>query len=129
MVTDREHEILKLVKQNPMISQQELAAHLGIARSSVAVHISNLMKKGEIRGKGYVIGGEQYVVVIGGLTRDVGGKPFSKLIMEDSNPGIVNTTMGGVGRNIAHNMSLMGIETKMLTAVGDDDVGLSLIHI
>lgn len=52
MVTDREHEILKLVKQNPMISQQELADHLGIARSSVAVHISNLMKKGEIRGKG-----------------------------------------------------------------------------
>lgn len=129
MVTDREHEILKLVKQNPMISQQELATHLGIARSSVAVHISNLMKKGEIRGKGYVIGGEQYVVVIGGLTRDVGGKPFSKLIMEDSNPGIVNTTMGGVGRNIAHNMSLMGIETKMLTAVGDDDVGQSIrIH-
>lgn len=126
MVTDREHEILKLVKQNPMISQQELADHLGIARSSVAVHISNLMKKGEIKGKGYVIGGEQYVVVIGGLTRDIGGKPFSNLIMEDSNPGTVKTTMGGVGRNIAHNMSLMGIETKMLTAIGDDNVGKTI---
>lgn len=126
MVTDREQEILKLVEKNPMISQQELADYLGIARSSVAVHISNLMKKGEIRGKGYVLGGEQYVVVIGGLTRDIGGKPFSNLIMEDSNPGTVKTTMGGVGRNIAHNMSLMGLETKMLTAVGDDNVGRTL---
>ncbi|MCI5698664.1 MAG: PfkB family carbohydrate kinase [Clostridiales bacterium] len=126
MVTDREHEVLKLVKQNPMISQQELAEELGITRSSVAVHISNLMKKGEIQGKGYVIGSNSYVVVVGGLTRDVGGKPFSKLIMEDSNPGTVKTTLGGVGRNIAHNISLLGIETKMLTAVGSDQMGKSI---
>ena len=37
-----------------MISQQELADRAGITRSSVAVHISNLMKKGCIAGKGYM---------------------------------------------------------------------------
>lgn len=126
MVTDREQEILKLVKKNPMISQQDLAETLGITRSSVAVHISNLMKKGEIKGKGYVFGTRPYVVVVGGLTRDVGGKPFAKLIMEDSNPGTVKTTLGGVGRNIAHNISLLGVETKMLTAVGDDQMGRTI---
>ena len=35
---------------NPLISQKELADKAGITRSSVAVHISNLMKKGYITG-------------------------------------------------------------------------------
>ena len=39
---------------------------------------------------------------------------------EDSNPGEVMTSLGGVGRNIAHNMSLMGIDVRLLSAYGDD---------
>ena len=54
-MTQRERQILNLIEANPMISQQELADQLGIARSSVAVHISNLQKKGDIAGKGYVL--------------------------------------------------------------------------
>ena len=49
-----------------MISQQELADKAGIARSSVAVHISNLMKQGHIAGKGYIVRTAPYVVVVGG---------------------------------------------------------------
>ena len=45
-MTNREREVLKLIESNPMISQEEIASILGITRSSVAVHISNLMKKG-----------------------------------------------------------------------------------
>lgn len=44
-MTNREREILKLIKENPMITQKQLADILGITRSSVAVHITNLMKK------------------------------------------------------------------------------------
>ncbi len=29
-------------------------------------------------------------------------------------------SLGGVGRNIAHNMSLLGMEVRLLTAFGDD---------
>ena len=53
-MTQRERQILQLIEQNPMVSQQELADRLQITRSSVAVHISNLMKKGHIAGKGYI---------------------------------------------------------------------------
>ena len=53
-MTQRERQILRWIEENPMISQQELAEKAGITRSSVAVHISNLMKKGFIAGKGYV---------------------------------------------------------------------------
>ena len=51
-MTQRERQILNWIEADPMISQQELAERAGITRSSVAVHISNLMKKGCIAGKG-----------------------------------------------------------------------------
>ena len=54
-MTQREAQILQWIQENPLISQQELADRAGITRSSVAVHISNLMKKGYIDGKGYIV--------------------------------------------------------------------------
>ena len=40
-MTQREQQILDWIRENPRISQQELAEKAGITRSSVAVHISN----------------------------------------------------------------------------------------
>ena len=122
-MTQRERQILHRIEKDPMISQQELADELGITRSSVAVHISNLIKKGAIAGKGYVLRSGSYAVVVGGVNVDIGGHAFAKLVAADSNPGTVRTSLGGVGRNIAHNMSLMGVDVRMLTAFGDDANG------
>ena len=119
-MTQRERQILQLIESNPMISQQELAEELGITRSSVAVHISNLMTKGHIAGRGYVLRSGSYAVVVGGVNVDIGGKSFAPLIAADSNPGSVKISLGGVGRNIAHNLSLLGTDVRMLTAFGDD---------
>ncbi len=119
-MTQRERQVLQLIEQNPMISQQEIAAKLGITRSSAAVHISNLMKKGCIAGKGYILPSGSYAVVVGGLNVDIGGCSFQPLVAEDSNPGTVTTSLGGVGRNIAHNMRLMGVDVRLLTAYGSD---------
>ena len=119
-MTQREREILQLIESDPMIAQQEIADKLGIARSSVAVHISNLTKKGYIAGKGYVLRSGSYAVVVGGVNVDIGGRSFAPLIAADSNPGTVSLSLGGVGRNIAHNLSLMGAEVQLLTAYGDD---------
>jgi len=47
-MTEREKEIFKLIEKDPMLSQAEIARLLKITRTSVAVHISNLMKKGEL---------------------------------------------------------------------------------
>ena len=119
-MTQRERQILQLIESDPMISQQQIAEALGIARSSVAVHISNLMKKGCIAGKGYVLRSGSYAVVVGGVNVDIGGRSFAPLVAADSNPGRVSVSLGGVGRNIAHNMCLMGVEVRLLTAYGDD---------
>ena len=102
-MTQRERQILRWIEENPLISQQELADKAGIARSSVAVHISNLMKKGHIAGKGYIVSTAPYAVVVGGVNMDIGGVSAAPLVSADSNPGVVRISLGGVGRNIAHN--------------------------
>ena len=119
-MTQRERQILQMIEHNPMISQQELAEELGITRSSVAVHISNLMNKGHIAGRGYVLRSGSYIVVVGGVNMDIGGRSFAPMVSRDSNPGTVKLSLGGVGRNIAHNASLLGMDVRLLTAFGDD---------
>ena len=119
-MTQRERQILQLIESNPMISQQTIAEELGITRSSVAVHISNLMAKGHVAGRGYVLRSGSYAVVVGGVNVDIGGKSHAPLVAADSNPGTVKISLGGVGRNIAHNLSLLGTDVRMLTAFGDD---------
>ena len=61
-----------------------------------------------------------YVVVVGGANVDICGRAWDPLVPEDSNPGLVSMSIGGVGRNIAHNLGLLGADVRMLTACGDD---------
>ena len=119
-MTGRERQILRLIEENPMISQQEIADRLGITRSSVAVHISNLIQKGSIAGRGYVLRSGSFVAVVGGVNVDICGRSLAPLVTADSNPGRVTVSLGGVGRNIAHNMALMGLDVRLLTAYGSD---------
>lgn len=119
-MTQRERQILRWIEEDPMISQQELADKAGITRSSVGVHISNLMRKGAILGKGYILPRVSYAAVVGGANIDLSGISAGELVPEDSNPGQVRMSLGGVGRNIAHNLALLGVDTRMLTALGED---------
>ncbi|OPJ62406.1 PfkB family carbohydrate kinase [Clostridium oryzae] len=127
-MTNREKEILKLIKDDPLISQQQLADILGITRSSVAVHITNLLKKGYIKGKGYIVTESPYITVIGGSNIDIQGFPNNKMIFKDSNPGKVKISLGGVGRNIAENIVRLGIDTKLISVIGSDIYGSKIIE-
>ncbi len=60
------------------------------------------------------------VVVIGAVNVDIGAVSAAPLVARDSNPGRVSTSPGGVGRNIAHNLCLLGVDTAMVTVLGDD---------
>jgi pseudouridine kinase len=79
------------------------------------------------------------VVVIGAVNMDIGAVSSAPLVERDSNPGRVGTSLGGVGRNIAHNLCLLGVDTAMVTVLGDDafaaairrgaeEIGLDLSH-
>ena len=119
-LTQREEQILQWIRENPLISQQELADKAGITRSSVGVHIANLMKKGFIKGRGYLLGEESYICVIGAVNVDISGTPETTYVPGDSNPGHVRITLGGVGRNIAENLCRLGRRVLMITALGED---------
>ncbi len=58
--------------------------------------------------------------VVGAVNLDICGRSFAPLVPHDSNPGAVSTSLGGVGRNIAHNLALLGVETALVTALGED---------
>lgn len=122
-MTNREREILGWLRRDPLIPQQTLAERLGITRSSVGVHISNLMQKGYILGKGYILSPEGRVAVVGGANLDIFGFPSKELLPGVSNPGRVETACGGVGRNIAENLARLGTPVSLVTAVGQDAHG------
>lgn len=119
-MTERELEILELLRDDPQISQDELAFKLKITRSGVATHIHNLMKKGYIKGRGYIVNESKFVTVIGGNNIDILGIPFEKLIAHNSNPGTIYYTLGGAGRNIAYALTLLGVPSYFVSVYGDD---------
>ena len=58
--------------------------------------------------------------VVGGANIDIGGFPLGRIAMQDSNPGRVTISAGGVGRNIACNLARLGVETHLASALGTD---------
>ena len=69
-MNEKERLILKLIQDDPFISQNELAEKLNLSRPAVANYISSLMKKGEIIGRAYVLREDDSVVCIGGANDD-----------------------------------------------------------
>lgn len=124
-MTEREQQIMDLLRQDPMLSQGELAKRLGITRATVGVHLANLSKKGHILGKGYVLSdqGERYIAGVGAANIDLMGRSRAPLVMEDSNPGFISMSVGGVTHNICENAARLGAPVKLITATGDDVYG------
>ena len=58
------------------------------------------------------------VCVIGGANVDITATSAQAFRVGDSNPGKVHVSWGGVGRNIAHNLVLLGDEVELLTIFG-----------
>ena len=63
------------------------------------------------------------VFVIGAVNMDISGTPASALRAGDSNPGRVALSPGGVGRNIAENLRLLGRKVSLVTVTGEDTYG------
>jgi pseudouridine kinase len=127
-LTEREHEIVELLRRDPLIGSEAIAERLGTSRASVNVHLSNLGKKGVILGRGYILGERPGVVVVGGANVDVKARSASRVRPTTSNPGSASMTPGGVGRNIAENLARLGVGTYLVSAVGRDALGDSLLR-
>ena len=67
------------------------------------------------------------VCVIGGANVDIHGAAYQPLRLQDSNPGTVHVSPGGVARNVAENLSRLGVDCRLVTAVGRDPHGKMLL--
>ena len=118
-MTQRERQILQQIEADPMISQQALADHLGITRAAVAVHISNLIKKGYIAGKGYVLRSGSYAVVVGGVNMDIGGRAFGALVPSDSKK--IAASCAELGIDASHALRIPGASTSTYLYIAGPD--------
>lgn len=73
-------------------------------------------------------GDSEYVLVIGSAGIDLKGKPDDVLVVNAPNIGQIRNSVGGVARNIAENLARLEIETVLLSAVSDDEIGQRVIN-
>ncbi len=67
-----------------------------------------------------------YVALIGGANMDVAAHSSATLVAGDSNPGHIVCSPGGVARNVAENLLRLGVDARLLSALGDDVFGQAL---
>lgn len=123
MTVDKEMQILQHIRHNPFISQQELADLMGISRSAVAGYIAQLTKRGEIKGRAYVLREEGSIACIGGANLDRKARGKQQVRLHSSNPVTIMESCGGVARNIAENLGRLGSKTSLFTSIGEDKEG------
>ena len=66
------------------------------------------------------------ITLLGGINMDVSVHAHSPLRAGDSNPGQVQCSPGGVARNVAENLSRLGLDARLLGVLGDDVFGEAL---
>ncbi|GAA5441688.1 carbohydrate kinase [Deinococcus caeni] len=125
-LTDTESALLALIRETPLATPEELARRLGSTRASVNVHVGNLVRKGALLGRGYLLpeaGGPGRVVVVGGANVDVKARTIQTAVPGTSNPGVTAQAPGGVARNVAENLARLGVPASLLSVVGRDALG------
>ncbi|MFI5015486.1 MAG: carbohydrate kinase [Hyphomicrobiales bacterium] len=124
----QEQAVLDAITANPFVGQQEIAAALGLARSTVAAHIVQLVQKGYILGRGYVLPKNKRIVCLGGATVDRKYYAAKPLIPETSNPVEGHRAYGGVARNVAENLARLGVDVSLVSILGDDEAGNAMLR-
>ena len=123
----KKEQLYTLIRDNPYIAQQDLAAALGLSRSAVAGHIAALIRERRLLGRAYVLPDRRPIVCVGAANLDRKLRSLAPLTMGTSNPARADESFGGVARNIAENLARLGSPVALITAVGLDAAGAALL--
>jgi pseudouridine kinase len=118
-LTKREKEILTQLKKDPTISQEELAERMEITRSAAAVHISNLMRKGAILGRGYILDERTGILVV--------GRTWLEIAAQVDNSKI-DISYGGMGYMMSLELIKQQLTPTLFTVLGQDAIGDQIYH-
>lgn len=69
-----------------------------------------------------------YLLVLGASVVDIFGFSRATYRPYNSTPGSIKMSFGGVCRNIADNSARIGVNTKFISVVGDDESGKSILE-
>lgn len=126
-MTTRESEILKIIHENPMMSQQEIADALNITRASVSVHIANMIKNGDIKGRGYVVREDKYIIIIGTSALDI------RIDLGNTNRDIdpltsqvkfdIDFAYHGSAKDLAENLVRLDFSPYLISVLANDQFG------
>ena len=126
-MTVREKEVLDIIKKNPMISQNEIAEQLNLTRSSVSVYITNLLKSGALKGRGYILEDEYYPVIIGTSALDI-TSVFDATSVEND-PRLpqkycdISFSYSGGAKNVAEYIARLDGRPQLISALARDQFG------
>lgn len=123
----QEKAVLAAIEGNAFVGQQQIADSLGLARSTVAVHIASLIRKGYILGRGYMLPAAGRAVCIGGAVIDRKYSARAAIVPATSNPVDGFRSLGGVARNVAENLARLGTETSFISLIGNDEPGREIL--
>ena len=115
-----EEIILKIIKEDPYISQQTLAKEMKLSRPAVANIISRLVRKDYLLGRAYVVNEKPSIVCIGGANIDNWYQLTTSFQNSTSNSVTTVNQPGGVVRNIAENLGRLEQDVELLSIVGKD---------
>lgn len=119
-MNEKEQAIIDMIRQNPFLTQKEMAETLNISRPALANLISGLMKQGKIAGRAYVLHEEREIHCIGGANVDRKFHLQQNVQLGTSNPANAIESVGGVSRNIAENLGRLGHKVRLFTTAGKD---------
>lgn len=120
MLTPKEEQILAVLRENPFISQQELADLLAMNRSTVATVLSKMMDKGYLLGRAYILNNAKDVICVGGMNLDRKYRIDGQMAPGTSNPVSSSLSLGGVARNIAESLGRLEQNVGLLSVAGHD---------
>lgn len=69
----------------------------------------------------------EFVLVVGSAVLEISGRTGDRLQPGARQYGRIHASVSGVARNIAENLARLDIETVLLSAIADDDIGQHLI--
>jgi pseudouridine kinase len=69
-----------------------------------------------------------HILVIGASGIDIKGRPSQPLLPQTSTPGDVRLSVGGVARNVAENLARLDMDVILVSAVGNDEFGQSILE-
>src|SRR5690625_7630814 len=112
-LNEKESRVLSRIRENPYISQKELANDVELSRSSVANIISGLVQKGYLFGRAYVINETRPIVCIGGFNVDRFYQLQDEFEGGNSNRVKTRTSAGGVARHVADKIGGRSVQVPL----------------